>query len=99
MGTATLIKIMETIIVMFVSAAATSLLGYLKAAGRRKRIDLLVLRRNIVQDYRIYSERGEMPSYTREIMEEAFKEYEALGGNHYISEIMDKARAIPLNDI
>ena len=54
-----------------------------------------LLRDNIVTNYNKYSNKGYCPIYAKENIEETFKAYEKLGGNHTAKSLYEKLIKLP----
>jgi len=54
-----------------------------------------LLRAQIIQVYNKYMERGYLPIYERENIDELCKQYKALGGNGVITGLIEKLNELP----
>lgn len=54
-----------------------------------------LLRDRIIQAYNHYSEKGFIPIYALENVEEMYTQYHNLGGNGVITELVDKIHKLP----
>ncbi len=54
-----------------------------------------LLRAEIIHIYNKYMDRGEMPIYERENVAELYKQYNNLGGNGVIKELIEKLNNLP----
>lgn len=54
-----------------------------------------LLRDRIIQAYNVYMERGYCPIYGRENLTELAKQYENLGGNGVVPQLMEKIQCLP----
>lgn len=59
---------------------------------------LSLIRSQIVGKCETYSKRGFLPEYARYCLEDLFKQYKALGGNHGIEKLVDKAFELPSSE-
>jgi len=57
---------------------------------------LALTRSQIVSKCETYLKRGYLPEYARYCLEELFKNYQALGGNHGVEMLVDKCFDLPL---
>ena len=55
-----------------------------------------LLRSQIVSKCETYIKRGFLPEYARYCLEELFKNYKALGGNHGVEKLVNKCFDLPL---
>lgn len=56
-----------------------------------------LLRQSLVDSYNKYSEKGYCPIYAKEVAEQIYKQYTALGGNDIGSELYHKIVSMPTN--
>lgn len=56
---------------------------------------VLIMRSQIVSKCERYIREGSLPSYARSCLEDLYKEYEILGGNHGVSKLVDKTFELP----
>ena len=54
-----------------------------------------LLRDRIIQAYNHYTEKGYCPIYSRENIEKMYTEYNHLGGNGTVTELVDRIRELP----
>ncbi len=59
---------------------------------------LSLIRSQIVGKCESYSKQGFLPEYARYCLEDLFKQYKALGGNHGIEKLVDKAFELPSSE-
>ena len=57
---------------------------------------VLLMRSQIVGKCEKYQEMGYLPDYARSCLEDLYKEYETLGGNHGVSKLVDKTYELPI---
>lgn len=62
-----------------------------------KASQLSIIRSQIVSKCETYMKKGYLPEYARYCLEELFKNYQALGGNHGIETIVEKCFELPLS--
>jgi len=55
-----------------------------------------LLRSDIIKMHNKYIEKGEIPIYELENLEDLFLQYENLGGNGVIHNLVDKVKALPV---
>ena len=55
-----------------------------------------LLRSNITSKYYVYTELNEIPIYERENINYMNEQYKAMGGNSYVSQIVDEINNLPL---
>lgn len=60
-----------------------------------KESQLAMIRSQIVGKCETYLEAGSLPSYGRYCLEELFKNYQVLGGNHGIEELVNQCYKLP----
>lgn len=56
---------------------------------------ILLMRSQIVGKCEKYQDLGYLPDYARSCLEDLFKEYEILGGNHGVEKLVDKIFELP----
>lgn len=56
---------------------------------------LSLIRSQIVSKCESYTKKGFLPEYARYCLEDLFKQYKALGGNHGIEKLVDKTFELP----
>ena len=56
---------------------------------------LSLIRSQIVGKCESYTKQGYLPEYARYCLEDLFKQYQALGGNHGIEKLVDKTYELP----
>lgn len=57
---------------------------------------ILLMRSQIVGKCEKYQDMGYLPDYARSCLEDLFKEYTILGGNHGVEKLVDKTFELPL---
>ena len=76
-------------------------LGYRQLAKQGKRWGAVgkgveaLLRDRIIQAYNHYTEKGYCPIYSRENIEKMYTEYDHLGGNGTVTELVDRIMELP----
>lgn len=60
---------------------------------------LSLVRSQIVGKVEKYEEMGYLPEYARYCLEDLFKQYKALGGNHGIEKLVEKSFDLPTSKI
>lgn len=60
---------------------------------------LSLVRGQIVSKVEKYEEMGYLPEYARYCLEDLFKQYKALGGNHGIEKLVEKSFDLPTSKI
>lgn len=69
-----------------------------KENNRAMKESMLALTRSqIVSKCETYLKRGYLPEYARYCLEELFKNYKALGGNHGVETLVNKCFDLPLS--
>lgn len=58
---------------------------------------LSLIRSQIVGKCEVYMKQGYLPEYARYCLEELFKQYKALGGNHGIEVLVNKCYELPIS--
>ena len=58
---------------------------------------LSLIRSQIVGKCETYMKQGFLPEYARYCLEELFKQYKALGGNHGVETLVNKCYELPLS--
>ena len=56
---------------------------------------VILLRSQIVSKAEKYIAQGYLPDYARSCLEDLFKQYSALGGNHGVGKLVDKCFELP----
>lgn len=95
--------ILNLIITWVVPTLLTALSGYVvKELTENKKSNLamkesmvLMLRSQIVGKCEKYMELGYLPDYARSCLEDLFKQYEKLGGNHGVGKLVDQVFSLP----
>lgn len=95
--------ILETIIKWVVPTILTILMGYItkqlkdtkKTNHAMKDSMVLLLRSQIVGKCEQYEKVGYLPDYARSCLEDLFKQYEVLGGNHGVRILVDETFKLP----
>lgn len=95
--------ILETIIRWAIPTFLTLLMGWItKQLNDTKKTDhalkgsmVLLLRSQIVGKCEKYLELGYLPDYARSCLEDLFKQYEDLGGNHGVGALVDQTFNLP----
>ena len=84
------------------SIVASAALTWTKILSKRQRASKSalksLLRQNIIQAYDKYMERGWMPIYAMESVNEMYEDYHALGGNGTITGLVEQLRRLPNKD-
>ena len=97
-------EIISKTILTIVGFIITGLLGYLVANVKRYRQKdknqeealKCLLRSAITSKYYVYSELKEIPQYEKENLVYMFEQYQKMGGNSYINQIMEEIVALPI---
>lgn len=55
-----------------------------------------LLRSNITSKYYVYTELGEIPRYEKENINYMYEQYAKMGGNSYVSQIVDEINRLPI---
>lgn len=91
--------ILETIVkwaIPVICGGVVTLLGYIvKSNHAMKKSMVLLLRSQIVGKCEKYLEMGYLPDYARSCLDDLFKQYEALGGNHGVGKLVDQCFELP----
>ncbi len=91
--------IWETIIkwaIPIICGGIVSLLVYIvKSNHAMKESMVLLLRSQIVGKCEKYLEMGYLPDYARSCLDDLFKQYETLGGNHGVGKLVDQCFELP----
>lgn len=91
-------------ILTIVSFSVTGILGYLMAKIKDyKKKDIIqqealkcLIRSAITSKYYVYSELGSIPLYEKENLNYMNEQYVSMGGNSYISKIMEEINSLPI---
>ena len=98
----------DEIILKFIGASVgfitTGFLGYLVAKLKNyKKRDIsqeealkCLLRSNITSKYYVYNELKEIPLYEKENINYMFEQYKAMGGNSYVSGLVEEINKLPI---
>lgn len=94
---------LEIILKWLIPTILTLLLGYITKEIRENRRNnhtmknsmIILLRSQITGKIETYINLGYLPDYARTCLEELFKQYESLGGNHGIKELVDQCFKLP----
>ena len=98
----------DEIILKFIGASVgfitTGGLGYLVAKLKNyKKRDIsqeealkCLLRSNITSKYYVYNELKEIPLYEKENINYMFEQYKAMGGNSYVSGLVEEINKLPI---
>lgn len=93
--------IWETIVkwaIPFLLGGFVTLIGYLiKSNHAIKSSMVLLLRSQIVGKCEKYLEMGYLPDYARSCLDDLFKQYTLLGGNHGVGKLVDQCFELPPN--
>lgn len=95
--------IINTIISWAIPTILTAVLTYIvkelvdnKNSNRAMKDSMVLLMRSqIVGKCEYYLELGYLPDYARSCLEDLFKQYTLLGGNHGVSKLVDKTFELP----
>lgn len=66
-----------------------------KSNKAMKQSMILLMRSQIVGKCEKYQDLGYLPDYARSCLEDLFKEYKMLGGNHGVEKLVDKIFELP----
>ena len=94
---------LETIISWVLPVIFTSCLGYiikeLKSNHQNnismRKSTIILLRSQITSKVEQYMTLGYLPNYARSCLEELYQQYQSLGGNHGIYELIDQCFKLP----
>lgn len=67
-----------------------------KSNKAMKQSMILLMRFQIVGKCEKYQNLGYLPDYARSCLEDLFKEYKVLGGNHGVEKLIDKTFELPI---
>lgn len=95
--------ILDTIIKWAIPTLLTASYGYItkqlhetkKNSHALKDSMVILLRSQIVGKCEKYLEMEYLPDYARSCLEDLFKQYSALGGNHGVGKLVDQCFALP----
>lgn len=91
--------ILETIIKWAIPFALTALITFIiKVLKDNKALKdglLAIIRSQIVSKCEKYQQEGYLPEYARYCLEDLFKQYKQLGGNHGIEVLVNKTFELP----
>ena len=95
--------ILETIIRWVIPFVLTAIITYIIKELKDNRKNnkamqqsmVLLMRSQIVGKCEKYMELGYLPDYARSCLEDLFKEYKTLGGNHGVGKLVDKTFELP----
>ena len=92
-------EILKIILSWAIPIILTGIYGFLVKIIRDNKIMkesiLSLIRSQIVSKCEKYLDEGYLPEYARYCLEELFKQYQALGGNHGIKTLVDKCFNLP----
>lgn len=94
---------MNPIVVSVASAVIVAAFGFTwralgKVFKRHQALDegvKCLLRGELIRAYNHYMDKGELPIYARENMDDTYKAYHALGGDGAITDMMTELRKLP----
>ena len=97
-------EVVMKVILTVVGFITTGLLGYLTAKVKEyKRNDTnqeealkCLLRSAITSKYYVYTELGTIPTYEKENLTYMHEQYQKMGGNSYINNIMTEIERLPI---
>lgn len=97
-------EVVMKVILTVVGFITTGVLGYLVAKVKEYRAKdtnqeealKCLLRSAITSKYYVYSELGEIPQYERENLIYMYEQYKRMGGNSYITTIMEEIERLPI---
>jgi hypothetical protein len=95
--------ILETIIKWGIPFVLTAFIGYIikefndnKNSNKAMKQGLLsIIRSQVVSKCEKYQKDGFLPEYARYCLEDLFKQYKQLGGNHGVEKLVDKTFELP----
>lgn len=92
-------EILKTIINWLIPVALTGIFVFLKKLlsdnNAMKSSMLSLLRSQLVGKCETYMKQGFLPEYARYCLEDLFKQYQLLGGNHGIEKLVDNTFELP----
>lgn len=97
-------EVVMKVILTVVGFIVTGTMGYLVAKVKEYRAKdtnqeealKCLLRSAITSKYYVYSELGEIPQYERENLIYMYEQYKKMGGNSYITTIMEEIERLPI---
>ena len=97
-------EVVMKVILTVVGFVTTGVMGYLVAKVKEYRAKdtnqeealKCLLRSAITSKYYVYSELGEIPQYERENLIYMYEQYKKMGGNSYITTIMEEIERLPI---
>lgn len=97
-------EIWVKIVLTIIGFITTGVLGYLtakvkeykKSENTQSEALKCLLRSAITSKYYVYSEIASIPLYEKENLNYMFEQYTAMGGNSYISKIMEEINSLPI---
>ncbi len=94
-------EIGKIILTWAIPVVLPSILGFLvklfKDMKTMKTSQLSLIRSQIVGKCENYMKQGYLPEYARYCLEELFKQYQVLGGNHGIEVLVNKCYELPIS--
>lgn len=97
-------EVVMKIILTVVGFITTGLLGYLTAKVKEYKANdtnqeealKCLLRSAITSKYYVYTELGTIPTYEKENLVYMYEQYQKMGGNSYINNIMAEIEKLPI---
>lgn len=97
-------EIILKMILTIVGFIVTGVLGYLTAKvkeykkkdNQQQKALMCLLRSNITSKYYVYKELGSIPYYEKENIDKIHEQYKEMGGNSYVSIIVDELNNLPI---
>ena len=94
-------EIVKIILNWAIPVILTGIFGFLvklfKNMDTMKSSQLSLIRSQIVGKCENYMKQGYLPEYARYCLEELFKQYQVLGGNHGIEVLVNKCYELPIS--
>ena len=88
-------EVVMKILLTIVGFITTGLLGYLTAKVKEyKRND--INQEEALSKYYVYTELGTIPTYEKENLTYMYEQYKRMGGNSYITTIMEEIERLPI---
>lgn len=97
-------EVVMKVILTVVGFITTGLLGYLTAKVKEYKVNdtnqeealKCLLRSAITSKYYVYTELGTIPTYEKENLTYMYEQYKRMGGNSYITTIMEEIERLPI---
>ncbi len=92
------IEFVVTLIVAFITFLYKKLMKYNDTIQHAKEGVKALLKNRIIEKYKYYKEIGTINIFDKQIVNELYREYENLGGNEIIHELVNDINALPIEN-